>query len=986
MAEGQQPVDDVESEALVPDALVDAATESDSDGGTGGDSAGGSSGGGGSVGGTANVDGPASAVPVYVVTSVPPLHRDESTPRDSVPDATQPAAEAPAPQRDLAAEAAQAFSVLAARLGRSADVRYIELSPDGIPSAGVPMHAQRRGPFGLLGVVVAPTPEAARALVGYRRGRDRSAPRNALDEFLRGAAGREPFERRGSQPRFVNRDGHQITRDFLAGVGAQDVRDDRIPDGSMQRRSALPDTLEQALSEFRKGFKAQAARPKPLRPESERRSLLGIRRSRTMIAPAEMTDELEQELPGVTVVGFQPSIPGSLEQEFTTAIDAVAAFQADQEAQRAKLVAALKQLWAQRVTLLAGGRELSESEQMRLADVDQRIGALVNLVRFGQLAMEQLDTAERSIYRAGHDVESALHKSATTTRPGAVASELSSGVAELESVTADAELVGATAKEVADAAHVTVVETDTQIADWAQQQLESPEPPAELVSAVEELELPPGISLSNVDEVTGNFDVTVDQTLDSVGADTDADSPSQERGVTAVQTLGSEVSAQQAAAEQEPAVIPAPVVPTQPDVGPQPDAGPEPVVATPPDIPASPDIEPLAPRRRDTAAGVPDSEEGTEQAPADAAPQLDLVSEGVDADSVGTDRVDADVAHSSGGRVESVPKATDHLASDTQLPDPADGSVVSASPDSASRQQHREVERRAAQGEPVVARPAESADDGSLEPNDSSGTPSEPAGQAGRSAFTRGVLPEADDDSDGSSTAASMAKKDKPVVASHVAGGDESDARDALVVARDARIHQRVINAGNRQHDADAARERDGVEADAAKPEPDAQVRDERQPDDAGLNEEPTRETADAESDQQIRHEPQPVAAADSAETATSEAAPQRTAPVDGDELGKVPPLDPELVRGSDDAAHPVSPATPTERSGQTVYATADRAQLPQRQRRPGFTEVEVIRNPVAATGGQGRPGAPGPDRSPAHATSGTGAASRPAHATGPPR
>ncbi|MGH3544848.1 MAG: hypothetical protein ACRDPW_02820, partial [Mycobacteriales bacterium] len=214
---------------------------------------------------------------------------------------------------------------------------------------------------------------------------------------------------------------------------------------------------------------------------------------------------------------FQPSVPGSLEQAVTTAMDAVAAFRADQQAQRAKLAAAFRRLWAERVALLAGGRVLTVSEQARLGEIEQSMASLVNLVHFGQLAAAQLDSAEHSIHSASQDLKSAV-------RAGA-ADEISASVAGLEATAADAELVGASTGEVADTAHTTAAQTDAQITEWSKQQLESLEAPAEVVAELENLELPAGLSLSNAKD-TGEFDLNVDQRLlDSVAPDAKPASP-----------------------------------------------------------------------------------------------------------------------------------------------------------------------------------------------------------------------------------------------------------------------------------------------------------------------------------------------------------------------------------------------------------------------------------------------------------------------------
>ncbi|MGH3544766.1 MAG: hypothetical protein ACRDPW_02365, partial [Mycobacteriales bacterium] len=137
MAEDQQVVDVVDD--VAPEAL--AADASDSDGSSGTDSAGGSSGSGGSAGGGAPTMRLATAMPVYLVTSVPPLAAtDGRITTDSEPAARQPEPEPPAPPRDPAAEFQRKFSMDASMFGRNATVHAVELSQDGIPSVGVPMY------------------------------------------------------------------------------------------------------------------------------------------------------------------------------------------------------------------------------------------------------------------------------------------------------------------------------------------------------------------------------------------------------------------------------------------------------------------------------------------------------------------------------------------------------------------------------------------------------------------------------------------------------------------------------------------------------------------------------------------------------------------------------------------------------------------------------------------------------------------------------
>ncbi|HEX3732528.1 MAG TPA: hypothetical protein VHU91_06390 [Mycobacteriales bacterium] len=498
MADSQNSV----SDDVPPETLDELEFDVD---GSDGDSAGGSSSGGGSASGGSGGAGDGSAatagaIPVYVLTALPDPERaafPDTEQGDPVSRASDPEPE----RRDFAAETAQAAVNVARRRLRPVDVVDIQLDPDGMPSLGVPMYQSRRGWMG--GVTVATSSEALRRARRDRRDARRAERPGFAREFVAGLSGAPVRDRDPDRPAsLVTSDVDLMIRELMAGASNKDVREGRLPEGILERKGARPETLDQALYEFKRGLNAERrARPRPIRAEDDQRSLMDVlRRSRVVVAPADEADELAEDLPDVAVIGYTGADPASLEslqRGVAVAVDAVAAYRDDQERQRAKLAAALRRLWSERMQLIALGGDITDQQRARLAEVEDRIGAIVNLVNVSHAASDELREARESIYLAAEDVEIALRKG-NATDPD---------LGDFEAVTAESERLGERAEGIADRAIDSIDSFDAEAAQWAREQALEPQLPEELDAAVGTLELPVGHSLE-VDGVSGTFDIT----------------------------------------------------------------------------------------------------------------------------------------------------------------------------------------------------------------------------------------------------------------------------------------------------------------------------------------------------------------------------------------------------------------------------------------------------------------------------------------------
>ncbi|MGH3425982.1 MAG: hypothetical protein ACRDQZ_00140, partial [Mycobacteriales bacterium] len=533
MADSQNSVsDDVPPETL--DELEFDVDGSDGDS-TGGSSSGGGSASGGSGGAGDGSDAMAGAIPVYVLTALPGPERAvfaDTEQGDPVSRTSGPEPE----RRDFAAEAAQAAANVARRRLRPVDVVDIQLDPDGMPSLGVPMYQRRRGWMG--GVTVATSSEALRRARRDRRDAARAERPGIARQFVAGLSGAPVRDRDPDRPAsLVSTDVDLMIRELMAGASNKDVREGRLPEGILERKGARPETLDQALYEFKRGLNAERrARPRPIRAEDDQRSLMDVlRRSRVAVVPADEADELAEDLPDVAVVGYTGADPASLEslqRAVAVAVDAVAAYRDDQEQQRAKLAAALRRLWSERMQLIALGQDITDQQRARLAEVEERIGAIVNLVSVSHEASDELRQARESIYLAADDVELALRKG------NAVDLDLG----EFEAVTAETERLGDHAEGLADRAIESIDSFDAEAAQWAREQASNPQLPEEIDTAAGRLELPPGYSLE-VDDASGAFDITEHRfELNPAESrpDTDEASPSQ----AGEQTLAGELFGQ----------------------------------------------------------------------------------------------------------------------------------------------------------------------------------------------------------------------------------------------------------------------------------------------------------------------------------------------------------------------------------------------------------------------------------------------------------
>ncbi len=487
MAEDKTPEDVDEAQAadpLLADSTADEGS-ADDDSANGGDGAAGGSAGDSNAGsGTSPAGGPPGPPApfvdlAYLITDAP-LVRDSARLDSAVPgfseSTVRSASTSAAPQRDLAAEAeaTRVAATLAQQLG--VQVIAIQLDRRGVPNRGVPEHAIRTR-WG--GMVVGTSLDSVRRVAAQARpGRDPLERPDPLEAFLAGFNSRPvrpAFD--DGQPRFFTRDVHRFMEEAVSGAVRRPVRDERVIERSPR---------EQSLHDFRRGFLAQEIS----RPQSGS--------SYVLLAPNTVRNELADQLPGVTVVGFSAA---QAEDQAARAIDAIAAFRADQKEQRAKLVAALKQLWPERAALLArlvAGDELLPAELARLDQLDQQIGNLENLVLACQQAIAELGSAEQAVQRASDDIAASPPGDPAQQTVGVSGAEM----AQLAAATADAQHAVDSAVQVADTAHA---ESAAESLEWAQRQLLRNEPPAELVNAIENL--PPELVLSNANSETGEFDL-----------------------------------------------------------------------------------------------------------------------------------------------------------------------------------------------------------------------------------------------------------------------------------------------------------------------------------------------------------------------------------------------------------------------------------------------------------------------------------------------
>lgn len=487
MAEDKTPEDVDEAQAadpLLADSTADEGS-ADDDSANGGDGAAGGSAGDSNAGsGTSPAGGPPGPPApfvdlAYLITDAP-LVRDSARLDSAVPgfseSTVRSASTSAAPQRDLAAEAeaTRVAATLAQQLG--VQVIAIQLDRRGVPNRGVPEHAIRTR-WG--GMVVGTSLDSVRRVAAQARpGRDPLERPDPLEAFLAGFNSRPVRPAAGNdEPSFFTRDVHSFVKDAMSGAARRPVRDERVIERSPR---------EQSLHDFRRGFLAQEIS----RPQSGS--------SYVLLAPNTVRNELADQLPGVTVVGFSAA---QAEDQAARAIDAIAAFRADQKEQRAKLVAALKQLWPERAALLArlvAGDELLPAELARLDQLDQQIGNLENLVLACQQAIAELGSAEQAVQRASDDIAASPPGDPAQQTVGVSGAEM----AQLAAATADAQHAVDSAVQVADTAHA---ESAAESLEWAQRQLLRNEPPAELVNAIENL--PPELVLSNANSETGEFDL-----------------------------------------------------------------------------------------------------------------------------------------------------------------------------------------------------------------------------------------------------------------------------------------------------------------------------------------------------------------------------------------------------------------------------------------------------------------------------------------------
>lgn len=490
MAEDQTLEDVDEAQAGGPLSADSTVNEDSSDGDSanGGDGAAGGGAGDSNAGsGTSPAGGPPGPPApfvdlAYLITDAP-LARDSADAArldSAVPgfseSTVRSASTSAAQQRNLAAEAeaTRVAATLAQQLG--VQVIAIQLDRRGVPNRGVPEHAIRTR-WG--GMVVGTSLDSVRRVAAQARpGRAPLERPDPLEAFLAGFNSRPvrpAFD--DGQPRFFTRDVHRFMEEAVSGAVRRPVRDERVIERSPR---------EQSLHDFRRGFLAQEIS----RPQSGS--------SYVLLAPNAVRKEVAEQLLGVTVVGFSAA---QAEDQAAHIMDAIAAFRADQKEQRAKLVAALKQLWPERAALLArlvAGDELLPAELARLDQLDQQIGNLENLVLACQQAIAELGSAEQAVQRASDDIAASPPGDPAQQTVGVSGAEM----AQLAAATADAQHAVDSAVRVANTAHA---EGEAQSLEWAQRRLAQPEPPAELVDAIENL--PPELVLSNANSETGEFDM-----------------------------------------------------------------------------------------------------------------------------------------------------------------------------------------------------------------------------------------------------------------------------------------------------------------------------------------------------------------------------------------------------------------------------------------------------------------------------------------------